>query len=519
MPTNDFQVSTDDYDWFEIQGQTVGAQPGTTVTEHGLDPRTFFPPSTIDPPPLPDNVSMMDKDDDINGPVNDFWSDYPITIDVSGYIFYHGENTGINVRGPAGSPTYVRFEDLTEEQKAEIRGADGRNGVNGQNGRDGQDGADGADAYQVWLADGHAGGTKEDFYQYIAELADLIIEEGSGEGSLILNYHNSSSLKSKAEGQGSLATGQATTASGTNSFTAGTGTSAVASNQFIIGAYNETSNDALFSVGNGTSIVRKNALNLNSSGDLTIEGEFTNGLGETLSQKVDKDGNKVLSTNDFTDDYKSFIDNYHVDESPDSTSHNPISNAAMVAAINSLQTYDDRTQVINENLDHDYPIPLIKSTSISRLDSTTKLDSINFDSAFFYNPFKNNFINNRFNSIEHNNILAIGNNLVSTFDNQILLGKYNDADSNINHLLQIGNGTSNANRSNALSLTVNGELQTSGDIINGDNVSLSQLNTRVNNIRTDLDGLLYIQDDTIATNVYKIGVDDGEFYIQLVEGE
>ena len=50
-------------------------------------------------------------------------------------------------------------------------------------------------------------------------------------------------------------------------------------------------------------------------------------------------------------------------------------------------------------------------------------------------------------------------------------------------------------------------------------MSLSQLNTRVNNIRTDLDGLLYIQDDTIAANVYKIGVDDGEFYIQLVEGE
>ena len=168
MPTNNFKFSftTDNYDLFSQYGPGTSTLPGTEVideTNHIYDPNTLFPPSTLEPPPLPDNVSMMDKDENINGPINDFWSDYPIAIDVSGYILYHGENTGINVRGPIGSPTYIHFDDLTVEQRAELKGKDGIDGVNGMNGVDGQNGNDGLSAYEVWLLTDMLGKRKKIF--------------------------------------------------------------------------------------------------------------------------------------------------------------------------------------------------------------------------------------------------------------------------------------------------------------------------------------------------------------------
>ena len=56
-----------------------------------------------------------------------------------------------------------------------------------------------------------------------------------------------------------------------------------------------------------------------------------------LNDKVDKISGKGLSTNDFTNAYKSTLDNYTVDSTLDSTSTNPIQNAVVTQALDAKQ--------------------------------------------------------------------------------------------------------------------------------------------------------------------------------------
>lgn len=56
-----------------------------------------------------------------------------------------------------------------------------------------------------------------------------------------------------------------------------------------------------------------------------------------LADKVDKVSGKGLSTNDFTNAYKSILDNYTVDSALDSTSTNPIQNAVVTQALDAKQ--------------------------------------------------------------------------------------------------------------------------------------------------------------------------------------
>lgn len=73
-----------------------------------------------------------------------------------------------------------------------------------------------------------------------------------------------------------------------------------------------------------------------TSVDLT--NYYTKGQTDTLlDSKVDKVVGKGLSTNDFTNAYKSILDNYTVDSTLDSTSTNPIQNGTVTDALNTKQ--------------------------------------------------------------------------------------------------------------------------------------------------------------------------------------
>ena len=68
---------------------------------------------------------------------------------------------------------------------------------------------------------------------------------------------------------------------------------------------------------------------------------------------------------------------------------------------------------------------------------------------------------------------------------QHVSGKYNVADGQGVYAVIVGNGTAHNVRSNALTLDWTGELETAGDIINGNGVSIDMLNT-VTNVEVDL---------------------------------
>ena len=87
MATNDFieEGLTDDYDIYGADG-TPSPLPGSpTIDASGhlqippFDSETYFP--------LPANPSRMDPDPNNTGPTTDFWTAFPITIDVNGDLF------------------------------------------------------------------------------------------------------------------------------------------------------------------------------------------------------------------------------------------------------------------------------------------------------------------------------------------------------------------------------------------------------------------------------------------------
>ena len=110
------------------------------------------------------------------------WERDNIYIDVNGYVYINGENTGINVKGPAGDIT-LQFDQLTPSQREQIRGPRGDIGPQGPQGVQGPigptgyvdlteeqtallKGDDGKSAYEIWLEQGHTG-TEADFLAWV----------------------------------------------------------------------------------------------------------------------------------------------------------------------------------------------------------------------------------------------------------------------------------------------------------------------------------------------------------------
>ena len=455
MPNN-WTVDTDDYDLYG-QGDTPNVRQGSPTSDNN-EPY-YFPMSTIE-------KSMMDMDPNNTGPTNDFWTDYPITIDINGYIFYNGQNTGINVRGPAGA-SHLSFDELTPAQKATLKGEPGIDGINGTNGVNGTNGKDGLDAYQLWLADNGWSDHPEEhphseFYAYLANIQDSLIKAGTGGGSLILNYKG---LYNTASGIGSLASGYRTNASGNYSFTTGNNTVAANPYQVAIGIYNKTETNSILEIGNGSEGSRSNALWLSKTGNLTVAGEIKDGNNNTLSAKVDKVSGKGLSTEDFTTQYKNFLDNYTVDTSLNTSSLNPVTNAAIANAINDLAYQNgkpNQTQVSSDDFfSFFHPYSLINGT----------LSQANFTTALKLNPSRNILTNNN-NTIDDNAeyCLLYGNNLTTNYSYQTIIGRNN---LNIeNDLFEIGNGSGSTYK-NAFRVNKNGNSYAEGTFIDGEGNALN----------------------------------------------
>ena len=551
---NNWNTSTDDYDIYGSQGSpnSLPGSPSVDASGHLTYDDYFFPMSTTP-------NSMMDQDPNNTGPTNDFWTDYPISIDINGYIFYNGENTGINVRGPAGT-SVISWDDLTPAQKASLKGQDGQDGRNGTDGRDGTDGTDGADAYHVWLEDMHyteAQHPIDEFYQYIADLCNSIIKEGTGNGSLILNYKGTHNI---ASGVGALATGNDTYASGLNSFTAGLGTKSSHDYQFSIGKYNEDGNN-LFEIGYGVSdITRRNVFYVNSGGNIWAKGEIVDGSNNILSNKVDKISGKSLSTNDFTNAYKDFLDNYQIDTVVSSSSTNPVQNRAIYNAIEQVRVDNGKpTQAVTTS-NVDYGFFFVADTS------SATLNEAKFNTNLTYNPNKQSL--KKGITSTNSNIIGFGNYLSSASDYQLIFGQYNNPTAD--DLVEIGWGTSQQLK-NVFTVDKTGNLTVTGTITDGNGVTfadkqdvleydtvptqnslkivnsgdlytyiqnnildqISGFNRRISALESSLTAALAritaletavaaignpreITDDTYVNNVYTYGIDQDEFYIKLI---
>ena len=565
---NNWNITTDDYNIYE-QHQGDAALPGTPVMSHDgeiqYDP-TFFPM------PTPLNPSTMDYDENNTGPMTDFWSNYPIRIDINGDVFYYNQNTGINLRGPAGLSN-IRFDDLTPEQKASLKGADGANGANGTNGRDGADGANGLSAYECWLQDnGWLDHPEEhpisDFYAYIAQEAINLVVEGTGTGSLILNYRGTHNT---AGGAGSVAAGDGTAASGNYSFTIGKGTLAGFTYQTAIGSYNENKSTNLFEVGNGDSILRSNAFEVSSTGDITAGRHVYDYQGRKLADldnKVDKIPGKGLSKNDFNDSYKQFIDTYTLETTINPISSNPVTSAAIYSALAAITAGTGKPTQSSHSTNDDMIFSYVTTPNDGII------NELYYSTGLKFNPYKN-VLKTDANTSTYSNVIALGTGLSAASNNQTLFGRYNATAAS--DVFAIGNGTSNADRSNLLHLNASGNLYITGHLVEAGGVTLadkqnvivpdpapvsggtsyvtsggiydyliakgmdstygfptygsvSSLNSAVttlqqtvvslqNQINAIIAGANQLTDDLYPDNVYTYGIENDQFYIKLNDTE
>lgn len=569
MATNDFverNTTTDNYDIYGSEGQptSLPGSPGIDSSGHLIIPPDndwyYFPSWT-----LPN--STFDPDPNNTGPMTDFWTNFPIMIDTNGQVFYYGKDTRINTRGPAGA-TNIRFDDLTSAQLAQITGPAGQDGINGTNGIDGQDGENGLSAYELWLKengwlDDPEDHPIEEFFEYLANIEDTLIKEGTGTGSLLLNNRGTNNT---AAGVSALASGYGTAASGNYSSAFGKGT--IANNDYstAFGTYNEGKNNSIFEVGFGTASVRNNIFEIDESGNVTAKGEIVDGGGNTLSDKVDKISGKGLSTNDFTNGYKNFLDNYTVDISLDPSSSNPVTNAAITTAINNISRLNGKSAVEQSTSNTDLAFGFVGNTSAQTL------DVIKWTTGLRWNPNKNILKNNNISTSTFSNIVSFGTTGLAAAENdQIILGKYNSP--NVGDFLEIGWGISSELKnileiSKLGDLTVAGEIEdgsgnvlsdkqdiltfdslptqnslnpvTSGGLYNlftsfGVNVNQGTLNipglTNLQNQITALTARVValeaavtaignprrIPDDALPSNIYTYGINNDQFYIKLIE--
>lgn len=482
--TNDFVIVPDDSYEFEYQGaDTTELRPNDyQIDENGhliIKDSYYFPLSTIE-------QSSMDKDPNNTGPTNDFWTDYPITIDGSGYIFFGDENTGINVRGPAGI-SGISFDDLTEEQRALLIGPQGPQGRNGTNGTDGKS------AFELWKEYFHRpDATIDDFIEYLTpDTPSSLIKGDTEKESIHIDFVDvkPGAQGNIANGAFSVALGDQTAANGSHSFTIGDHTISNYSNQTILGKYNDNQSDSIFEIGGGTADNnRYNIIRIASNGDIITTGEVIDKFNNKLSDKIDKDGQKVLTDVNFSVADKQKLDNLEIKNSSDyinSTGSYAVTGGAIynyvTTAIGNINSKPN--QALN-NTDDDY------SFLFAHDYSSNLLNQADYVNNFTWNPaakiLKTNatpYDEDLDESIQgFQNTIAIGEGLLyppvtTVLDNlpvtssQIILGQYNEP--NQGDILQIGYGTSSSERVNYLTLTQNGDLRVYNDIIDGNNITLS----------------------------------------------
>ena len=457
--------TTNDYDLYGQQGSTEPIPGSPSIDNSGqlvIPPNNddyYFPSWTLE-------NSTMDPDPNNTGPMMDFWASFPIMIDSNGQVFYYGKDTRINTRGPAGAVT-VRFDELTAEQLAQITGPAGQNGINGVNGTNGTDGVNGLSAYELWLKENgwldepdlHP---IEDFFAYLADMEDALIKVGTGTGSLIVNDKGANNT---ASGNASFASGRYTAANGHFSSTFGNNT--IANNDYsaAFGKYNIGKTSSVFEVGFGTSTIRKNVFEINEVGNVTASGDIIDGSGNTLSNKVDKVIGKGLSTNDFLDEYKDFLDQYHMDTQLNASSTNPVTNSAITIAINNMATTNGKPSITQASNNADLAFGFIGDTTAETL------TTIKYTAGLRWNPNKNILKNNDISTSTFSNIFSFGTTgLTAAANDQIILGKYNSAKAG--DFLEIGYGTQ-AIPKNIIEISKTGNLAVAGSITDGSGNVLS----------------------------------------------
>lgn len=448
MPIN---INTNDYDMYN-RGDTIGALSGSASTNP--DQGQLFTRYG-----KRDSLFNQEKDEQ-TGVMTDFWDYYPVIIDVNGDVHYNNENTGINVRGPAGYVA-IKFDDLTPAQVEMLKGENGVNGEDGVNGADGKDGVNGKSAYQLWLDENDYSPEAHplsEFFAYLANLNNELIKEGSGQGSLILNYNGN---EGEAIGQGSLAINYGNRAGGNYSFAQGYNTRANYSYQAVFGKYNLNDFNNILEVGNGTDSQRKNIFSISQNGDGSFQGniaaggEITDGNGNVLSNKLDKIDGKVLSTNDFSDSYKSKLDSLTVDDSFSLESNNPIANKTVATRVNQIEQGYHLLEQIEDAAGAGYPIITLDNYSQSADPHVTRgrySRNILYDLTNNAYKFGNT---NSWGAYNKSNIL-IGTGLTTSEDYQIALGKYNS--NKLNNFLEIGYGSNSSSKKNILELDKLGNL-------------------------------------------------------------
>ena len=465
-----YSVNTDDYDMYN-RGDTTGTLSGSASND---DRGQMFTPYPGD--------SMFNKEGTARtGDMTDFWSHYPVIIDEDGWVLYNNENTGINVRGPAGR-TILHFSDLTPADKLQLKGEKGENGVNGRDGTDGKDGVNGKSAYELWLDEhGYSPDAHpiEEFFAYLANLTNELIKEGNGEGSLILNYYGEENL---ADGEGSLAVNYKTQANGDYSFAQGYYTKANYDYQAAFGKYNLNNYNNIFEVGVGDISTKKNGFSVDMTGNVMVNnnidagGEIVDGFNNTLSNKVDKIQGKGLSTNDFTNEYKSKVEDMYVDQSFDITSKNPIANKVVAKEVNDIRNEYHLLEQRENAAGAGYPLitsELYSASSGPHVARGRYSRNVQYD---LDNVAYKLGSNNTWGSFNKSNIL-LGNGLTASEDYQYVIGKYND--NKTNNIVEIGYGENSNNKSNILEIDKSGNVITTGDIEDGQGNVLSEKQDKI----------------------------------------
>lgn len=272
------------------------------------------------------------------------------------------------------------------------------------------------------------------------------------------------------------AEGFKTVASGESSHSQNEGTIAKGKNQTALGRYNvsqgkadsTSDSDHALIIGNGESDTdRSNAMHVTWSGDLKTSGEIEDGDGNKLSEMETASGSQVKA-DAAEQNAKDYSDQF--DERGEGTSsHKEGSNTTATG-----------------NFSHAEGLNSTASGDMSHAENDTTTASGQGSHA----EGLNTVASGGYSHAEGGGSEAIGifshaqnNETVAQGRSQTAIGKFNvpqgDATviTNTDHALIVGNGTDDANRSNAMHLTWDGDLKTAGEIEDGNGNKLSEMET------------------------------------------
>lgn len=268
--------------------------------------------------------------------------------------------------------------------------------------------------------------------------------------SAAFNYYT------KATGTGSAAFGNQTNSYGDYTFTQGVGTAAGWGNkvpgQVALGKYNKEDQSAILMVGNGTGSgdLRSNAFVVYEDGRAAIKADPKENLDISTKQYVDKAliNNIPIKAQNTHSLYLNKSEGNNIDTSTD---YAVVSGANCKIANSSIASFiagGQRNEIKGQNsLAAGYKNKIYGNGAVAFGDTNTvgqvTIGSDNmatsFDKAANYSA-------------------VFGFNNKAQYANQFVIGKYND--NKTNTLFEIGNGTSNSGRKNALEVSTDGVTYT-----------------------------------------------------------